>query len=173
MNPLHSLQVQDGPQSRSSPRGPRASPGGAQQCQVHHCDRYRSEVSARRSRLHSDKTKRFWNSLGRGGEKKQAASFPVSALKIKLQIKSGTQYLQTSRGHTKSWGLKLECRAGPPPAPHQPAECKGPSPSLQAPAEGKDRRHSITPRGWRPSWAGACTDLRTIQSIALLYRWEN
>ena len=69
--------------------------------------------------------------------------------------------------------MRLECQAGPSLAPHQPVECKGPSPSLQAPAEGKDRRHSKTPRGWRPSWGGAGVDLATIQSIAPLYRWEN
>lgn len=69
--------------------------------------------------------------------------FPCLSFKIKLQIKLGTQYPQTSRGHTKSLGSETGT-PGWPSWPHASQPSARTLPLLQAPAEGKDRRHSKT-----------------------------
>ena len=136
-NPLHSLQITDGPRSSSRSRGTSASSVRTQRSQIHQCDQYRNGlglwVSARRaarasgSRPCSDKTKRIWNSKGVGGSK---LCFPCLILKNEISNKHGEKIL-SSAGRRKQvlWVWRWDSQATAP----VPAQLAAPLPCRQQP----------------------------------------
>lgn len=178
-NPLHSLQITDGPRSSSRSRGTSASSVRTQRSQIHQCDQYRNGLglwaSARRaarasgSRPCSDKTKRIWNSKGVGGSK---LCFPCLILKNEISNKHGEKIL-SSAGRRKQvlWVWRWDSQATDGPC----ARTAGSSPPLQAATEGEGSRPDTAPtsRSSEPRGGRAGTALRTTQSNIPSYRWGN
>lgn len=139
------------PEAALSPEGTSASSVRTQLCQIHQCDRYcnglgpragawRARPRASRARPYSNKTKRFWNSSGRGRQRSEPHfSLPVFKNEISNKHGGGSPQL-SSKEETSPLGLETR-------KPDQ-------SPSVATPA-GKVKGAALPASRPFPSPAGA------------------
>lgn len=179
------------PEAVRSLEGTSASSVRTQLCQIHQCDRYcnglglrasawRARPWASRARPCSNKTKRFWNSSGRGRQRSEPFSLPVFKNEISNKHGGKKSSGQLEGGNKSSWSgnqearpVSLCCRT----CWKSERSCSACLPALplpcKHPADPEDQLQHPLPGAHSQVGAELAWTLELSSPIPSPYRWEN